>query len=72
MYGKNIFEFGLRVHMEMREYHWKRVMDHYTAVVVIPPYNRHHIVPETTFTKELAEEALKTLSRTDFALHPNW
>lgn len=72
MYGKNIFEGGMRVQTEMREYHWKRVLDHYTAVVVLPPYSRYHVVPETSFTKEIAEKALKALSGTDFAVQPDW
>ncbi|KAJ0175050.1 hypothetical protein K1T71_009191 [Dendrolimus kikuchii] len=72
MEGKNIYENGMRANLELREYHWKRVLDHYTAVVVLPPYNRVHAVPRHSFTKDLAEEALKSLSRTEFAVHPDW
>ncbi|XP_037292245.1 voltage-dependent calcium channel subunit alpha-2/delta-4 [Manduca sexta] len=72
LYGKNIFEDGLRATLELREYHWKRVLDHYTAVVVLPQHNRHHAVPEGKFTKEIAEEALKSLSKTEYAVHPDW
>lgn len=72
IYGKNIFEGGLRVNLEMREYHWRRILDHYTGVVVLPQYNRHHIVPESTFTKKLAEQALKTLEKSEFAVQPDW
>ncbi|CAG9790985.1 unnamed protein product [Diatraea saccharalis] len=72
MYGKNIYEYGIRASLEEREYHWRRVINHYTAVVVLPPYGRRHVVPDSTFTKQLAEAALKTLSRSDFAVQPDW
>lgn len=72
MYGKNIYDNGMRASLEAREYYWKRVLDHYTAVVVLPPYNRIHAVPHQTFTRQLAEDALKSLSRTEFAVHPDW
>ncbi|XP_075979902.1 voltage-dependent calcium channel subunit alpha-2/delta-4-like [Anticarsia gemmatalis] len=70
MYAKTIFEDGMRAILEMREYHWKRILNHYTAVVVLPLYNRYHKVPEAVFTKELAQEALK--SQTDFVIQPDW
>ncbi|KOB71632.1 Uncharacterized protein OBRU01_13437 [Operophtera brumata] len=69
MYGKNIFEGGMRVHMEMREYHWKRVLDHYTAVVVLPPYSRHHVVPETARRSDEPDFAMKKI-RYDFSPIP--
>ncbi|RVE51510.1 hypothetical protein evm_003911 [Chilo suppressalis] len=72
MNGKNVYEYGMRASMEPREYHWRRVVDHYTAVVVLPPYGRKHAVPESSFTQQLAEAALKTLSRSDFSVHPDW
>ncbi|KAL0870673.1 hypothetical protein ABMA27_005620 [Loxostege sticticalis] len=72
MHGKNVYEGGMRVTLEQREYFWKRVVDHYTAVVVLPPYGRHHAVPDGQFTQQIAAEALKTLTRSDFAIHPEW
>ncbi|XP_031763031.2 voltage-dependent calcium channel subunit alpha-2/delta-3-like isoform X2 [Galleria mellonella] len=70
--SKNIFEGGMRAIVEEREYHWSRILDHYTAVVVIPKYNRRRAVPSGNFTQELAKECLKTLSRSDFSIHPDW
>lgn len=72
MHGKNVYEDGMRATLEQREYHWKRVVDHYTAVVVLPPYGRLRAVPDGQFTQQIAAEALKTLTRTDFAVHPDW
>ncbi|CAB3244772.1 unnamed protein product [Arctia plantaginis] len=72
LYGKNIFENGMRVILEQREYHWKRILNHYTAVVVIPLYNRYRKVPEAKFTKDIAQKAWKSLSQTDFAIQPDW
>ncbi|XP_059061607.1 voltage-dependent calcium channel subunit alpha-2/delta-3-like [Achroia grisella] len=70
--SKNIFEGGMRAIVEEREYHWRRVLNHYTAVVVIPKYNRRRAVPNGSFTQELAKECLKTLSRSEFSIHPDW
>ncbi|CAH0588139.1 unnamed protein product [Chrysodeixis includens] len=72
LYGKSIYDDGMRAILEMREYHWKRVLNHYTAVVVLPLSNRVHAVPEAAFTKQIAGEAWKSLSRTEFAVHPDW
>lgn len=72
LYAKSIYDDGMRAILEMREYHWKRVLDHYTAVVVLPLNNRVHAVPEAAFTREIAGEAWKSLSRTEFAVHPDW
>ncbi|XP_060804443.1 voltage-dependent calcium channel subunit alpha-2/delta-3 isoform X2 [Amyelois transitella] len=71
--AKNIFDGGMRARVEQREYHWQRVLEHYTAVVVIPAsYNRRRAVPAGVFTQKLAAEALKTLSRSEFSIHPQW
>lgn len=70
--GKNVYEGGMRASLEQREYYWKRVVDHYTAVVVLPPYARLHAAPDPAFTQQAAAQALKTLSRSDFAVHPDW
>ncbi|XP_072938386.1 voltage-dependent calcium channel subunit alpha-2/delta-3-like [Epargyreus clarus] len=72
MYSKNIFEGGMRATLEMREYYWRRVLDHYTVVVVLPTYNTRHAVPDAVFTKELADAAYASLSKTDFSINPDW
>ncbi|XP_045493057.1 voltage-dependent calcium channel subunit alpha-2/delta-3-like [Colias croceus] len=72
MYAKSIFEGGMRVLLEMRDYYWKRIHNHYTLVVSLPKYNLLHAVPDGEFTQQLGEEALKALSGTDFAIHPEW
>ncbi|XP_028173153.1 voltage-dependent calcium channel subunit alpha-2/delta-3-like isoform X2 [Ostrinia furnacalis] len=72
MHGKNVYEEGMRASLEQREYHWKRVTDHYVVAVVLPPYGRYHAVPEGQFTQQIAQEALKTLTRSDFAVNPDW
>lgn len=72
LFGKNIFENGMRMILEQREYHWKRILNHYTAVVVIPFYNRYRKVPGSEFTKEIAQKAWKSLSQTEFAIQPDW
>ncbi|CAK1553799.1 unnamed protein product [Leptosia nina] len=72
MYAKSIYEGGLRVMLEMREYHWKRIHNHYTLVLSLPKYNHIHVVPTAHFSQKTAEDALKALSGTDFAIHPDW
>ncbi|XP_022824608.1 voltage-dependent calcium channel subunit alpha-2/delta-3-like [Spodoptera litura] len=72
MYGKGIYDDGMRAILENRQYYWKRVLNHYTAIVVLPLNNRVHAVPDARFTKELAAEAWKSLSRTDYAVNPDW
>ncbi|CAH2049156.1 unnamed protein product, partial [Iphiclides podalirius] len=73
MHSKYIYEYGMRSVLEMREYHWKRILDHYTAVVVLPKRDARFAVPNVRrFTQQLAMEAYKTLSETDFSVHPDW
>ncbi|KAH9629787.1 hypothetical protein HF086_009914 [Spodoptera exigua] len=72
MYGKGIYDDGMRAILEKRQYYWKRVLNHYTAIVVLPLNNRVHAVPDATFTREIAAEAWKSLSRTDYAVNPDW
>ncbi|PZC84021.1 hypothetical protein B5X24_HaOG206367 [Helicoverpa armigera] len=72
LYGKSIFDNGMRAILEKRQYYWKRVLDHYTAVVVLPLNNRVHAVPKAEFTREVAAEAWKSLSRTEYAVNPDW
>ncbi|KAJ8718586.1 hypothetical protein PYW08_002823 [Mythimna loreyi] len=72
MYGKGIYDNGMRAILEKRQYFWKRVLDHYTAIVVLPLNNRVHAVPEAAFTREIAAEAWKSLSRTEYAVNPDW
>ncbi|XP_068622852.1 voltage-dependent calcium channel subunit alpha-2/delta-4-like [Battus philenor] len=73
MYSKYIYDEGMRGILQMHEYHWKRVLDHYTAVVVLPKGGGHRAVPNARhFTQTLAKEAYKTLSETDFSIHPDW
>ncbi|XP_053612097.1 voltage-dependent calcium channel subunit alpha-2/delta-3-like isoform X2 [Plodia interpunctella] len=71
--AKNIFDGGMRARVEQREYHWQRVLEHYTAVVVLPAnYNKRRAVPAGAFTQKLAGEALNTLSRSEFSINPEW
>ncbi|CAG4943373.1 unnamed protein product [Parnassius apollo] len=73
MHSKYIYEEGMRGMLEMREYHWKRILDHYTAVVVLPKREGRRAVPSARhFTQQLAKEAYLTMSETDFSLHPDW
>ncbi|XP_045514107.1 voltage-dependent calcium channel subunit alpha-2/delta-4-like [Pieris brassicae] len=72
MYAKSIFEGGMRAIIEVKDYHWQRIHDHYTLVVSLPKYNLLHAVPDGKFTQELGEEAYKALWNTDFAIHPEW
>lgn len=72
MRSKNIFEHGMRALLEQREYHWRRILEHYTVVVVLPTYMRHHAVPDAVFTQKLAEEAYKALAGTSFVIQPDW
>ncbi|XP_047995898.1 voltage-dependent calcium channel subunit alpha-2/delta-1-like [Leguminivora glycinivorella] len=71
--GKYIFEQGMRALIEEREYHWRRVHDHYTVVAVLPRHRQPHVVPTATkFTQKMAQEAVKALSDPDFVVHPDW
>ncbi|XP_050667961.1 voltage-dependent calcium channel subunit alpha-2/delta-4-like [Leptidea sinapis] len=73
MYAKTIFDGGLRCIIEVRDYFWQRIHNHYTLVVSLPKYNILHAVPDGEFTQKLGEEALSALSSgTDFAVHPDW
>lgn len=72
MFAKNIFELGMRSLQEDREYHWRRVLDHYTVVVVIPKYNRRNPIHEGTFSRDLATKAFESIMKLDFAVHPEW
>ncbi|KAG7300325.1 hypothetical protein JYU34_015914 [Plutella xylostella] len=72
MYSKNIFEGAMRALLEHRDYHWRRVLDHYTVVVVLPKYNRYHLVHDGEFSQKLAEDAYKALHGTEFTVHPDW
>ncbi|XP_013140737.1 PREDICTED: voltage-dependent calcium channel subunit alpha-2/delta-3-like [Papilio polytes] len=73
MYSKYIYDESMRALLETRQYHWKRILEHYTAVVVLPNKEGRHAVPNTKrFTQQLAKEAYKTLSDTDFCTHPDW
>lgn len=73
MYSKYIYEEGMRGILEMREYHWKRILNHYTAVVVLPKRESRRAMPNVRrYTQQLAKEAYKTLSETDFSVHPDW
>ncbi|XP_041980678.1 voltage-dependent calcium channel subunit alpha-2/delta-3-like [Aricia agestis] len=72
LYAKNILDGGMRALFEMRQYSWRRVMDHYTVVVALPPYGQRHVVPGSTFSQGLAEKALEALSGTEFSVHPEW
>ncbi|KAM3965522.1 voltage-dependent calcium channel subunit alpha-2/delta-4 [Aphomia sociella] len=72
IFAKNIFEGGMRAILEEREYHWSRVLNHYTAVIAIPKYNRRRAVPGGSFTQDLAKKCLNTLSRSEFSIHPDW
>ncbi|CAF4898363.1 unnamed protein product [Pieris macdunnoughi] len=72
MFAKSIYEKGMRVILEMRDYYWKRIRNHYTLVVSLPKYNQQHAVPNADFTQKLAEDALSALLGTDFAVHPEW
>ncbi|XP_028032145.1 uncharacterized protein LOC114244507 [Bombyx mandarina] len=72
MYAKNIYEDGMRATLENRQYFWRRVLDHYTVVVALPTPDAHWAGSESQFTMKLAEAALKSLSRTDFAVQPDW
>ncbi|CAK1542245.1 unnamed protein product [Leptosia nina] len=72
MYVKSIFEGGMRVILEVKDYFWQRIHNHYTLVVSLPKYNLLHAVPDGNFTQQLGEETLKALSGTDFAVHPEW
>ncbi|XP_045775356.1 voltage-dependent calcium channel subunit alpha-2/delta-3-like [Maniola jurtina] len=72
MEAKSIFEGGMRIHLEKRDYFWKRVMNHYTVVASLPKYNTRHAVPEGAFTQKVAEEAWKALNTTEFSVHPDW
>lgn len=72
MFAKNIFELGMRSIQEDREYHWRRVLDHYTAVVVLPKYNRRYPIYEGTFSRDLATKAFESFRKYDFAVHPDW
>ncbi|CAF4825853.1 unnamed protein product [Pieris macdunnoughi] len=72
MYVKSIFEGGMRAIIEVKDYYWQRIHDHYTLVVSLPKYNLLHAVPDVKFTQELGEEAYKALWNTDFAVHPEW
>lgn len=72
MFAKNIFELGMRSIQEDREYHWRRVLDHYTVVVAIPKYNRRYPVHEGPFSRDLATKAFDSILKHDFAVHPEW
>lgn len=72
MYGKGIYDKGMRAILEKRQYFWKRVLNHYTAVVVLPLNNRVHAVPEAAFTRAIANMAWRSLSRTEYAVNPDW
>ncbi|CAH2267312.1 jg14777 [Pararge aegeria aegeria] len=69
---KTVFEGGMRVILEKKDYFWKRVMNHYTVVASLPKYNSKHAVPEGAFTQKVAEEAWKALNSSDFSVHPDW
>ncbi|KPJ19361.1 Voltage-dependent calcium channel subunit alpha-2/delta-4 [Papilio machaon] len=73
MYSKYIYDKGMRALLETQQYHWKRILEHYTAVVVLPNKEGRHALPNTKrFTQQLAKEAYKTLTETDFCTHPDW
>lgn len=63
----------MRAIIEEREYTWRRVLNHYTVVVVLP--RRRHLQAEpmaTKFTQKLAAEALEAFKDPDFVVHPDW
>ncbi|XP_073960606.1 voltage-dependent calcium channel subunit alpha-2/delta-4-like isoform X2 [Choristoneura fumiferana] len=71
--GKYIYEGGMRAIIEEREYTWRRVLNHYTVVVVLPRRRRLQAVPVATkFTQKMAEEALEAFKDPDFVVHPDW
>lgn len=72
MDAKSIFEGGMRVILEKKDYYWRRVMSQYTVVAALPNYNKRHAVPEGAFTQRVAEEAWKALNSTEFSVHPDW
>lgn len=72
MRAKSIFDHGMRALLEPREYHWRRVLDHYTAVVALPLYARRRAATDATFTQQLAEEAYRALAGTNFVVQPDW
>ncbi|CAG4935593.1 unnamed protein product [Colias eurytheme] len=72
MYAKSIYDNGMRVMLEMRDYHWRRIHNHYTLIVSLPTYNLYHAAPAGELTQKLGEDAVKALSGTDFSVHPDW
>ncbi|XP_052742327.1 voltage-dependent calcium channel subunit alpha-2/delta-3 [Bicyclus anynana] len=72
MEAKSIFEGGMRVILEKKDYFWKRVMEQYTVLASLPKYTTKHAVPDKAFTQKLGEEAWKALNSTDFSVHPDW
>ncbi|XP_063627506.1 voltage-dependent calcium channel subunit alpha-2/delta-4-like [Cydia splendana] len=71
--GKYIYEHAMRALIEEREYHWRRVHDHYTVVAVLPRHRQPHVVPAATrFTQKMAQEAVRALTDPDFVVQPDW